>query len=121
MDDTVSCPICGNKMRTVHLTSKFSHTVNKTANYTERVCSSGMNHTLQLFTDKATNKVDLIILSLNHKYSRYLEIDYVNQKSRIMCAKESKIEYIEIDKILEPDFPDLTKLKEKVSLYVVFS
>jgi hypothetical protein len=80
-----------------------------------------MNHSLMLFADKATKKVDFLKLSLNPKYSRFLEIDYVNQKCRINCMKDQKSDYIEIDKMLHPDFPDLVKLKEIVNLYVVFS
>jgi len=74
-----------------------------------------------LFADKATKKVDFLKLSLNPKYSRFLEIDYVNQKCRINCMKDQKSDYIEIDKMLYPDFPLLCELKKIVSLYVVFS
>lgn len=63
----------------------------------------------------------MIKLSLNPKYSRFLEMDFVNQKCRITCSKDGENEYIDIPKMIYPDFPDLTKLKEKVSLYVVFS
>lgn len=121
MDDTISCPICNNRMRAVRLSNKYLHTIDKTASYMERTCSNGMNHTLQIFVDEGTRKVDLLRLSLNHKYSRYLEIDYIHQKCRISCFKDSKAEYIEIDKMIDPDFPNLIKLKEKISLYVVFS
>ena len=71
--------------------------------------------------DEATGKIDLLKLSLSPQYSRFIEINYVLGKSRISCMKNSQPDYIEIEKILEPDFPDLTKLREKVSLYVIFS
>jgi hypothetical protein len=121
MDDVLCCPICGNKMRTSHLDNKLLHPVGKTANYAERVCSKGYNHVISLWADKETKQVDLIKISLNPKYSRFLEIDYVNQKCRITCAKDGEYEYIEIPKMIEPDFPDLVKLKERVNLYIVFS
>jgi hypothetical protein len=121
MDDTSTCPICDNKLRTVWLVNKYLYPISKAANYAERTCATGMNHSLQLFTDTATNKIDFLKLSLNPKYSRYLEIDFVNQRCRISCLKEGKPEYIEIEKMIEPDFPHLTKLKEKVSMYIVFS
>ena len=121
MDDTPTCPVCGNKLRTVRTKNKYLHWISKTANYAERVCSKGMNHSLQIFTDEETRQVDMLKLSLNPKYSRYLEIDFVNQKCRINCMKEGKSEYIQIPKMIEPDFPDLVKLKERVSMYVVFS
>lgn len=121
MDDVLCCPICGNKLRTSHLPNKLLHPVGKTADYAERVCSQGYNHTVTLWSDKTTKQVDMIKISLNPKYSRWLEIDYVNQKCRITCAKDGEYEYIDIPKMIEPDFPDLVKLKERVSLYVVFS
>lgn len=121
MDDVLRCPICGNKMRTKHHTNKMLYPVNKTADYAERICSLGHNHVITIWTDKTTKQVDLINLSLNPKYSRFLEMDFVNQKCRITCAKDGEKEYIDIPRMIVPDFPDLTKLKEKVSLYVVFS
>jgi hypothetical protein len=120
MDDTLACPICGDKFRNLNLPNKFLHDINKTADYVERTCT-GMNHCLQLFSDIATKQVDFLKLSLNAKYSRYLDIDFLNQKCRISCLKDSKPEYIEIPKMIVPDFPHLTKLKERVSMYVVFS
>lgn len=121
MDDVLHCPICGNKLRTSHLKHKLLYPVGKTANYAERVCSEGYNHIITLWTDKATKKVDLVKLSLNPKFSRFVEVDFVNQKCRITCAKEGKYEYIKIPKMLPLDWPLLEELKSRVSLYVVFS
>ncbi len=121
MDDVLHCPICGNKLRTSHHTNKILYPINRTGDYAERICSEGHNHIIAVWTNKTTKKVDLLKLSLNSKYSRFLEIDYVNQKCRITCAKDGEYEYIDIPKMIEPDFPDLVRLKEKVSLYIVFS
>lgn len=122
MDDTLLCPICGKKMRTINLPDRFLNAVNKRADYTERTCTEGMNHRgLRFFADKATNQVDLLTLSLNPKNTKYLEIDFVNQKCRIRCMKDGKPEYINIDKMIQPDFPELTKLKDRVLMYVLFS
>lgn len=121
MDDVLNCPICQNKLRNIKLQMKHLHGVGKTAHYIERTCVHGRNHSIQFFTDEETKQVDLIKISLSPKYSRYLEIDYINQKCRIHCMKDGKAEYIDIEKMIEPDFPDLVKLKERVSLYVVFS
>jgi len=63
----------------------------------------------------------MMFVSLNNKYSRYLEIDFLNRKCRITCMKNSVSEYINIPKLLEPDFPSLKKLKERITLYVVMS
>lgn len=121
MDDILHCPICGNKMRTSHHKQKLLHAVDKTADYAQRICSNGHNHIVNIWVDKSTKKVDLLRISLNPKYSRFVDIDYVNQKCRITCAKDGEYDYIDIPKMIEPDFPNLEKLKEKVSLYIVFS
>lgn len=120
MDDVLNCPICGDKTRNIHTDNKLLHPVSKTANYTERVCA-GHNHTISLWTDRDTKQVDFIKLSLNPSYSRWIEVDYINQKCRIVCSKNGEYEYIEIPKMLDLDFPDLAKLKEKVSIYIIFS
>ena len=121
MDDTLTCPICGNKLRSLNRSDRYLPGVDKTADYQERTCSGNMNHTLQFFTDKSTNKVDLLKISLNPKYSRFVEIDFHNQRCRINCMKEGKSDYIDIGKMIQPDFPELVKLKEKVALFIVFS
>jgi hypothetical protein len=121
MDDTLTCPVCGNKLRTINLNNKYLHPVGKNGDYIERTCSDGMNHSLQFFWNKQSKKIELLKLSLNHKYSRYLEIDFVNEKCKIQCMKNGKAEHIEIDKIIVPDFPLLEKLKEKVNFYILFS
>lgn len=121
MDDVLCCPICGNKLRNNYLPNKLLHQVNKIAKYVERSCTTGHNHTLMFYTDETTKQVDLLKLSLNASYSRFLEIDFVNQKCRISCFKDGKPDYIDIDKMIEPDFPELLNLKEKISIYIVFS
>jgi len=121
MEDTLACPICGTKLRNNRLLGEFMHVLGKKSNFVERSCSTQFGHSLQFFVDEATGKIDLLKLSLSPQYSRFIEINYVLGKSRISCMKNSQPDYIEIEKILEPDFPDLTKLREKVSLYVIFS
>jgi hypothetical protein len=121
MDDILNCPICGNKLRTNHHVNKLLYSIDKTADYAERICSDGHNHIVTLWVDKSTKTVDFLKLSLSPKYSRFLEIDFVNQKCRITCMRDGEHEHIDIPKMLIPDFPDLVKLKETVSLYIVFS
>lgn len=122
MDDTTTCPICGNTLRNIILKDKFLHLINKRATFVERTCSKGMNHSLQIFTEvDGYSKVHLLKVSLNSKYSRFIEIDFHNNRCKISCLKNNIPYTIEIPKIIEPDFPDLEKLKEKVGIYVSFS
>lgn len=120
MDDTLVCPICGDKLRNINRKNKHLLPVAKTANYVQRTCA-GINHFLQIFVDGYTEQVDFLKLSLNPKYSRYLEIDFVNRSCRISCMKSGHAEYINIPKMIVPDFPKLVRLKERVAVYVTFS
>lgn len=119
MQDTTICPICGKKLRTVSVNTNLSF-IEKIGDFFERTCT-GPNHSVQFYTDKVNKSVDMLRFSLDPKYTRYFEIDYINKRSRIYCMKNSETQYIYINKILTPDFPLLEKLKETVSLYIVFS
>jgi hypothetical protein len=121
MEDTLSCPVCGNKLRNLRMPEKFLHVLNKKSNFVERTCTRGHNHSLLFFVDEETKKVDFLKVSLSAQYSRFVEINYILNKSRISCLKDNQPDYIEIDRVLDADFPDLAKLKEKVGIYVVFS
>lgn len=94
--------------------------LDKKSNYVDRNCPGGINHSFNQLTDEVTGKVDWLKLSYEPG-KRWVEINYITNKSRIVCLKDGVSEYIEIGKQLEPDFPDLTKLKEKISIYVLFS
>lgn len=119
MDDCVNCPICGNKLRNIHLLNYNLLFINKISNYTERTCA-GINHSLQFWADKSTSKIDLIKFSLNSKYSKYIEIDFFNKKSRLSCWNNSVPYYINFNKIINPDFPNLISLTDKISTYLSF-
>jgi len=80
-----------------------------------------MNHNIQFYVDGYTGKVDFLTLSLDHKYSKYIEFDFVNQKCKISCFKNGQMQYINVPKIIIPDFPKLTALKERISMYITFS
>lgn len=120
MDDTTACPICGKRMRTVKAQDMYLPSAEKTGNFFERTCS-GPNHSVQFFTNEETGLIDILKFSLDSKYTRYLEIDYFNKRCRIFCMKNGEAKYIHIPKMIEPDFPNLEKLKERISIYVVFS
>lgn len=122
MQDVLTCPICSLKLESVSKKRlRTLHWINKTSTYTEKKCVAGRNHSLLLFADKLTGKIDLIKFSIESDYSKFIEIDFVNQKCRIHCLKAGQPHYIEISSIIEPDFPNLEKLKQKVSLFVTFS
>jgi len=107
-------------MRTMKSENMYLPSAEKTSTFFERTCA-GPNHSVQFFTDAETKLVDVLKFSLDPKYSRYLEIDYINKRCRIFCMKNGEAKYIHIPKMIEPDFPDLEKLKERISMYVVFS
>ena len=120
MDDVLFCPVCGNRLRNIN-TDRYLQILDKETSFIERTCTQGQNHSLRFFVDGMTGKVDLLKVSLNPQYTRFIRINYIKQKCRISCLVRGVAEYIEINKLLEPDFPDLSKLKERVSLFVIFS
>lgn len=119
MQDTKNCPICGDKMRSITENNKFTQTISQDS-YIKRTCH-GHNHIIQFFTNENTKNVDFIKLSLSVNYSKFITIDFLNNKSQIQCLSNSKKSFIDIPKIIEPDFPSLKNLKEKVSLLITFS
>lgn len=118
MDDSKNCPLCGCKMRNKHNVSvKFP---DKISCLTERLCT-GTSHTVQIFSDPDDNLVKIFKASLNPKYTKFVQINYVTGTTDIRCWKQGKEKTLTINKILEPDPPDLEKLKKKVDLYITFS
>ncbi len=119
MDDISVCPICNNKFRiTKNVPLK---TVSSLVAYTEKLCTTGMNHALQAFYNPSSKKIDLIKFSLDPKYSKFIEINFIDNKTEIHCYKNSKLSVLKIDKIISPDFPDLESLKKKVDIYILMS
>jgi len=121
MDDILNCPICGNKLKNKNLPNKTLHFINKKSDYLERICSSGYNHVLMLFTDKNTNQIDLLRFAFTVNSSRFIEIDYINNKSQLYCNKNGQSQIININKAIIPDFPDLIKFKKTIEMYIIFS
>lgn len=120
MEDTALCPICHNKLRSLKLINKYLHPIDKKGFFYERICSRP-NHTVHFFADGYAHQIDYLRFSLDHRYSKFLEIDFVHKKCRIVCFKLCVPSYIEIPKMIEPDFPLLKNLKSKISMYVTFS
>jgi phenolic acid decarboxylase len=118
MQDTVFCPICGDKLRSIK-NVKIIHFVGLSFFCIERTCT-GTNHCFQIIVDEKTAQVLLLKFSLMPNYSRFIIIDFFNQNCRLLLLKNSKEKSILIPKIIIPDFPNLTKLKEKISKIIVF-
>lgn len=114
LNDTTHCPICNLKLKNVFI-NKFPHK----STFIQRTCS-GINHSLQ-FLSNPSNKIDIIKFSLNPKYSKFIEIDFVNNKSIINSPVNNIPNYISIPKIIYPDFPLLLNLKNQVKFYTTFS
>lgn len=119
MQDTLYCPICGDKMRSKK-EQAYVLILNKDSNFIERTCT-GLNHCIQIVTDLTSKEVDFIKISLNRNFSRFIFIDFVNNSSDVVCLKKSIKQSFEVSKALIPDFPDLKELKRIVSLYIKFS
>lgn len=121
MKDTQNCPICNNYLKNIKKDNHYLYNINHTDNYISHTCSLGMNHFLQFFTQKESKNVHFLKVSLTPNYSRFVEIDFFNNKSKISYFKPDKgTEYIELKKAIEPDFPKLILLKEKVDTLVNF-
>ena len=121
MQDTLNCPICQHKLQNIRTYRDFQQpgTNSHYQLYIERKCN-GLNHTLMFFVNNETRLVDFVKVSLNPYYSRFFEINFIQESCRIAYMKESVPTYIEVPKILDLDFPHLTKLKEKIELYGKF-
>jgi len=117
MHDTLYCPICNNKLKNKKLINYKSYFIGNISNYIQRTCTNGMNHTLQFITEEKTKKVHSLKTSLNELYSRFIEIDFVNYKSRISFFNFGKPDHLIINNIFDLDFPNLKKIKEKVEIY----
>jgi hypothetical protein len=120
MRDSLDCHICGNKYRNLKLNNKHLFRIGKTSNFIERTCT-GPNHCLQLTVDEVSGHVDLLRVSLNPKYSVFLEVNFIKMESIVQYYRNSINSYsIKVPKVMDIDFPNLTKVKEKVAVYVTF-
>jgi hypothetical protein len=113
MKDSTLCPICNNPLR-----SKFNqHILNSNLLFTSRNCTKGLNHSLQFFSNSSL--IHLLKFSLTPNYSKFIILDFINSTSTIKFFSPDLS--ISINKIILPDFPSLSSLKEKVDLILTFS
>lgn len=120
MLDTKICPICQSILKNKKLPKYHVTLINKTADYWLRICPSAINHSLQLLSETNSKQIHLIKFSICHKYSKFVELDILNQKSKISLLNHNQSKFIILDKLLIPDFPQLIKLKEKVQTLITF-
>lgn len=118
MDDITNCPICNNFLKNSNV--KFLYQTNKMVPYAVRTCTKGFAHTLRLYTDKATSKVDLIEFSISPNYSKFIEINFIKSSTQI-TIKNNTTSFIHLDKVIFPDFPDLTGLLKQVDTFILLS
>jgi uncharacterized protein (DUF2225 family) len=106
MQDLSHCPICYNKLKN----RTFNQSVNRT-------CAKSAAH---FFSLKSTNKkVEHIVVYLDNYTS--LEVNFEKQCSFYYYEPTDPKMCLAIPKIMELDFPKLEKLKEKLSLYLLFT
>ena len=105
MENVENCPICQEKLKE----SQFF-------NFIEKSCYNGYGHWLTLLIDSNSLKVINARFCLDVNGSKIISISFKDKKTTIQFLQNSvKYNYIELDYSLEPDFPELTKLKNKIN------
>lgn len=118
MDDTKICSVCGHKLR---IFQKGNLKASSGKAYTEKLCINS-NHVFQFFIDKDSKNIDILKISLGPNFSKIIEFNFVDKTTNITIMNTSKVNFsVLIPKLLELDFPDLESLKEKISLYMMYS
>lgn len=120
MNDTLKCPICKSKLKNKNLLNHNLYLTNSIGNYIQRTCS-GMNHMLQFFIEIKTKKVVGLKTSLVHDYSKFIEINFIDNKSKITCFKMGIPNNIYLPNIPRLDFPEFKELNDKINKLITFS
>ena len=119
MQDMHYCPICNSKLLSTNYKNYHIPFVNNTADYVERKCVNVAGHSLVFYTQQ--NNIDFIKFSLAENFSNFIYLDFINNKSLLAYFRNgSKEQSVEVDYLLEPDFPSLKKLKHTISKYASF-
>jgi len=104
----INCLVCNENYKNIKLNNKEY----------ERTCT-GANHSLQLKTNG--NKVTFLKTSLDKNYSKFLIVDFIKNSSEIWLFKDAKKQHvIQLPNIPQLDFPNLTYLKDKISVYMSY-
>lgn len=119
MEDFSICPICGKKLSVIKL-NRFIKFIDKTSCFLDKKCV-GVNHFFQIFIDQVTKKIDYMKFSLYPTYSQYVHINFIKQYSNIYIYKNGEHFKINIPRIIDPDFPNLIGIKEKINKLLLLS
>jgi hypothetical protein len=107
-------------MRCVKRKNQNIFFIDKVSDYNQLTCN-GLNHFLQILVDQKTKQVDLLKVSLTPNYNQLAFIDFFNKKTKIFYMKNSKeINSIDINYVIDLDFPQLLNLKNKSKLFIPF-
>jgi hypothetical protein len=114
-----NCPICNDKFNFLY-NGEYSPFSNKKCNFVVRYCG-GINHIIQIYSNEDSCEIENMLISLEDDYSCFIDINFVNNCSKIsyINSKEKESNKIFVPKLLTPDFPDLEKLREKVKKYII--
>jgi hypothetical protein len=119
MDDAHNCPICNSVLKITNKKDIFLSEIKTWGNFAIKICP-GANHFLKIISNDQKEMVWLMC-SLNKEYTKFIIINYYQQRCLIICSKNNIRQSIAIDKLLMPDFPHLHLLKKKVDMYVALS
>lgn len=111
MDDILNCPVCKTKFKNKNQTiSKIPLIV--------RTCSEP-DHVVQTFCYE--NKIHLMRITYGPNYSYIISLNFLESLTDIKLYKDSSLKFnISVSKIIEPDFPNLERFKEKIDFYVAY-
>jgi hypothetical protein len=120
MQDTLYCPICGDRLKNCIYKNTFLSYIDKKSTFINRVCP-GTNHLLTLTIDKKSKNVDYLSLSLKPDFSVRININFLEENCTALFIKNNAIvNSIYIPKKIDLDFPDLKAFKDKIFNYIAF-
>lgn len=102
------CPICNNRLK---------KDVNPQINSSKICCAKSPGHYLgYLFDEKS--QLTHVFLTLDNYSS--IELRTIHNETIFYYNPKSNLDFLVIPKLLIPDFPSLSKLKQKLSILRVF-
>lgn len=116
-DPGIFCPICNSVLETqASIGAKNQVLLN-------RRCKSAINHTFLISLVKLTKEVLSVRVSLSPDFTIFCSINFdtkIIAIDRYHDNSYDKKTFLIKDKVIEPDFPDLKNLRNKVQTYINF-